>query len=111
MKRKHKFEGVLPNLERRYKETESLAVREELARYLGTRRCPECDGARLTRAARFVFVGGTALPTISALPVRRALEFFGTLALEGWRAEDRRQDRQGDHRPARASWSTSASTT
>ena len=85
VKRRHKFEGVLPNLERRYNETESLAVREELARYLGTRRCPECDGARLTKAARFVFVGGTALPTISALPVRRALEFFHGLTLEGWR--------------------------
>ncbi len=85
VKRRHKFEGILPNLERRYNETESLAVREELARYLGTRRCPECDGARLTKAARFVFVGGTALPSISALPVRRALEFFNTLKLEGWR--------------------------
>src|SRR5688500_12799088 len=85
VKRRHKFEGVLPNLERRYNETESLAVREELARYLGTRRCPECDGARLTKAARFVFVGGTALPTISAMPVRRALELFNALTLEGWR--------------------------
>jgi excinuclease ABC subunit A len=85
VKRRHKFEGILPNLERRYKETESLAVREELARYLGTRRCPECDGARLTRAARFVFVAGTSLPSVSALPVRRALELFRTLTLEGWR--------------------------
>jgi excinuclease ABC subunit A len=85
-KRKHKFEGILPNLERRYHETESMAVREELARYLGTRRCPECDGARLARPARHVFVGGTALPSISAMPVRRALEFFNGLALEGWRA-------------------------
>ena len=85
VRRKHKFEGILPNLERRYNETESLAVREELARYLGTRRCPECDGARLTKAARFVFVGGTSLPSISALPVRRALEFFNALTLEGWR--------------------------
>jgi len=85
-KRKHKFEGILPNLERRYQETESMAVREELARYLGTRRCPECDGARLARPARHVFVGGTALPSISAMPVRRALEFFDGLALEGWRA-------------------------
>ncbi|MDP9199958.1 MAG: excinuclease ABC subunit UvrA, partial [Pseudomonadota bacterium] len=65
-RRKHKFEGILPNLERRYHETESMAVREELARYLGTRRCPECDGARLARPARHVFVGGTALPSISA---------------------------------------------
>ncbi|MGH8252069.1 MAG: excinuclease ABC subunit UvrA [Steroidobacteraceae bacterium] len=87
IRRKHKFEGVLPNLDRRYQETESLAVREELARYLGTRRCPECDGARLTRAARFVFVGGASLPSISALPVRRALAFFAELKLEGWRAD------------------------
>jgi excinuclease ABC subunit A len=86
IRRKHKFEGILPNLERRYHETESMAVREELARYLGTRRCPECDGARLTKAARFVFVGGASLPSISALPVRRALEFFAKLRLEGWRA-------------------------
>ncbi len=85
VRRKHKFEGILPNLERRYHETESLAVREELARYLGTRRCPECDGARLTRAARFVYVGGASLPSISALPVRRALEFFDAMKLEGWR--------------------------
>jgi excinuclease ABC subunit A len=85
-RRRHKFEGILPNLERRYHETESMAVREELARYLGTRRCPECDGARLARPARHVFVGGTALPSISAMPVRRALEFFDGLALEGWRA-------------------------
>src|SRR5262245_60128801 len=85
VRRRHKFEGILPNLERRYHETESLAVREELARYLGTRRCPECDGARLTKAARFVFVGGESLPAISALPVRSALEFYRALELEGWR--------------------------
>ncbi|MGE0029702.1 MAG: excinuclease ABC subunit UvrA [Steroidobacteraceae bacterium] len=87
IRRRHKFEGILPNLERRYHETESMAVREELARYLGTRRCPECDGARLTKAARFVFVGDAPLPAISALPVRAALAFFGKLELEGWRAK------------------------
>ncbi len=87
IKRSHKFEGILPNLERRYKETESMTVREELARYLGTRQCPECDGARLSKPARFVFVGGVALPSIAALPVRRALEFFAQLRLEGWRAD------------------------
>ncbi len=86
-RRRHKFEGILPNLERRYQETDSMSVREELARYLGTRRCPECDGARLARPARHVFVGGTALPSISALPVRGALEFFGELQLDGWRAK------------------------
>jgi excinuclease ABC subunit A len=87
VKRRHKFEGILPNLERRYHETESMAVREELARYLGTRRCPECDGARLTKAARFVFVGGESLPAVSALSVRRALAFYRALSLEGWRAK------------------------
>ncbi|HXV41384.1 MAG TPA: excinuclease ABC subunit UvrA [Steroidobacteraceae bacterium] len=87
VKRRHKFEGILPNLERRYHETESLAVREELARYLGTRRCPDCDGARLTKAARFVFVGGKSLPAVSAMSVRRALEFYRALSLEGWRAK------------------------
>ncbi len=87
IKRRHRFEGILPNLERRYRETESLTVREELARYLGTRQCPDCEGARLTRPARHVFVGGVALPAIAALPVRRALEFFAELRLEGWRAD------------------------
>src|SRR3972149_910358 len=52
MRRRHRFEGVINNLERRYRETESLSVREELARYLGTRTCHECEGTGLTRAAR-----------------------------------------------------------
>ncbi|HLG52399.1 MAG TPA: excinuclease ABC subunit UvrA, partial [Steroidobacteraceae bacterium] len=86
IRRSHRFEGILPNLDRRYRETESLTVREELARYLGTRRCPDCDGARLARPARHVFIGGVALSSITALPVRRALEFFSQLRLEGWRA-------------------------
>nr|AKQ04400.1 excinuclease ABC subunit A, excinuclease ABC subunit A [uncultured gamma proteobacterium Rifle_16ft_4_minimus_5046] len=79
IRRSHRFEGILPNLDRRYRETESLTVREELARYLGTRRCP-------ARPARHVFIGGVALSSITALPVRRALEFFSQLRLEGWRA-------------------------
>jgi excinuclease ABC subunit A len=87
IKRRHRFEGILPNLDRRYRETESLSVREELARYLGTQQCPECGGARLARPARHVFVGGEALPSIAALPVRRALEFFAELRLEGRRAK------------------------
>ena len=86
IRRSHRFEGILPNLDRRYRETESLTVREELTRYLGTRRCPDCDGARLARPARHVFIGGVALSSITALPVRRALEFFSQLRLEGWRA-------------------------
>ena len=87
IKRPHKFEGILPNLDRRYRETESITVREELARYLGTRQCPDCEGARLARPARHVLIGGVALPAIVALPVRRALEFFAQLRLEGWRAD------------------------
>jgi excinuclease ABC subunit A len=86
-KRRHRFEGIVPNMERRYRETESLTVREELARYLSTRPCPECGGSRLNRAARHVYVGGRPLPEIAALSVRDAQAFFGTLTLEGWRGE------------------------
>jgi len=87
VKRRHRFEGVINNLERRYRETESMSVREELSRYLGTRTCPECEGTRLTRSARHVYVGGRSLPDISSLSVGRAQEFFGQLSLEGWRGE------------------------
>ena len=86
-RKRHAFEGILPNLTRRYRETESPMVREELARYLGLRPCPECQGTRLNRAARFVFVAGRTLPELTALTVGRALEFLGQLNLAGWRAE------------------------
>ncbi|HKQ80813.1 MAG TPA: excinuclease ABC subunit UvrA [Steroidobacteraceae bacterium] len=86
-KRAHAWEGVIPNLERRYRETESIAVREELAKYLGTRPCPDCEGTRLTRAARNVFVGGRSLPQIVALSVADALAFAQQLSLAGWRGE------------------------
>jgi len=85
--RKHKFEGIVPNLERRYKETESQAVKEELARFISTRACPECAGARLNRAARNVFVAERPLPQITQLPVDEALAFFAALTLPGWRGE------------------------
>jgi excinuclease ABC subunit A len=85
--RRHPFEGILPNLERRYRETESAAVRDELARYLGVRVCPDCGGARLNRAARFVFVGDKAIPAVTRLSVAHALELYRSLALEGWRSE------------------------
>ncbi len=85
--RRHKFEGILPNLERRYRETESAAVREELAKYISERPCVECGGARLNRSARNVFVGDTALPQIAVLPIDEALTFFGQLQLPGWRGE------------------------
>jgi excinuclease ABC subunit A len=87
VKRRHPFEGILPNLERRYRETESTLVRDELARYLGSRPCPDCAGTRLNAAARNVFVQGRSLPEITRLSVRQALAFFDELALGGWRGE------------------------
>ncbi|MGO0999743.1 excinuclease ABC subunit UvrA [Lysobacter sp. CA196] len=85
--RKHRFEGIVPNLERRYRETESAAVREELAKYISQRPCPDCAGARLNRAARNVFVAERPLPDLVVLPVDEALQFFKTLELPGWRGE------------------------
>ena len=81
--KEHPFEGVVPNLERRYRETDSLAVREELAKYVNTRACPECGGARLRREARNVFVAGTTLFEASSWPLRTTLDFFNALRLEG----------------------------
>ncbi len=85
--RKHRFEGIIPNLERRYRETESPAVREELAKYISSRPCPECKGARLNKAARNVFVADRPLPEIAVLPIDEAKRFFGELSLPGWRGE------------------------
>ncbi|MBV8805081.1 MAG: excinuclease ABC subunit UvrA [Sinobacteraceae bacterium] len=86
-RQRHPFEGILPNLERRYRETESLTVREELAKYLGNRPCPDCGGTRLNRAARFVFVAERSLPETAHMTVGTALEFFSSLNLAGWRGE------------------------
>jgi excinuclease ABC subunit A len=86
VRKRHRFEGVIPNLERRYRETESGAVREELARFLNSQACPECDGTRLNRAARHVFVDNHALPEITSKSVGDAKAFFASLELEGWRA-------------------------
>ncbi len=86
-RRRQPFEGILPNLERRYRETQSSTVREELARYLGVRPCPDCEGTRLNRTARFVFVAGHSLAQIARLDVGAALQFFQTLALPGRRGE------------------------
>ncbi len=85
--RKHRFEGIVPNLERRYRETESAAVREELSKYISERPCPDCGGARLNAAARNVFVADRPLPDIVVLPIDEALAFFGRLQLQGWRGE------------------------
>ena len=81
------FEGIARNLERRYRETDSNAVREELARYLSSQPCPDCGGARLNQAARHVFIEGHNLPRISALPVGQTLALFEALDLPGTRGE------------------------
>ena len=86
-KKKHRFEGIIPNLERRYKETDSLPVREELAKYLGSQPCPDCQGTRLNRTARNVFVGSHSLPAIAHLTVGDAKQLFAALDVAGWRAE------------------------
>ncbi len=85
--KRHPFEGILPNLERRYRETDSNAVRAELARFRGLRICPECSGARLNLTARWVFVGEKNLPELTRLSIERANEFLGGLHLPGWRGE------------------------
>jgi excinuclease ABC subunit A len=86
VKKRHRFEGVIPNLERRFRETESGAVREELAKFLNSQHCPDCGGTRLNSAARHVFILDLSLPEISSMSVGHAREFFETLKLEGWRA-------------------------
>ena len=85
--RRHPFEGVLPNMERRYRETESMMVREELSKYLSSRPCPDCEGTRLRREARNVFVDGHSLPSITGRSVGDALSFFDKLSLPGNRGE------------------------
>ena len=84
-RKRHAFEGILPNLERRYRETDSMMVREELSKYLGSKPCPDCAGTRLNVAARNVFVSGRSIATVTGLSVGRALEFFRDLSLPGWR--------------------------
>ena len=74
-------------MERRYKETESNVVREELSKFLGTRPCPDCGGARLNQAARHVFVAGARLPDLCANPIGQARDFFAELELPGHRGE------------------------
>nr|VFK36924.1 MAG: Excinuclease ABC subunit A [Candidatus Kentron sp. SD]VFK40571.1 MAG: Excinuclease ABC subunit A [Candidatus Kentron sp. SD]VFK78393.1 MAG: Excinuclease ABC subunit A [Candidatus Kentron sp. SD] len=83
----HPFEGVIPNMERRYRETESIQVRERLARFLNMRPCPDCQGSRLNIHARHVFVADRTLPEVSALPVGAAGALLGNLSLPGHRGE------------------------
>ena len=86
-KKRHSFEGIIANMERRYHETDSLMVREELAKYLSNKVCSECQGARLNQAARNVFVQDTPLNQLTALPIRKSLAFFEQLSLPGKRGE------------------------
>ena len=87
VKRSHPFEGIIPNLERRYRETESASVREELAKFLSTQPCPDCRGTRLRREARHVWVGERTLPAVTGLPVGDACDYFGGMHLTGRRGE------------------------
>ncbi len=81
------FEGVIPNMERRYRDTESNMVREELGKYLASKPCEECHGTRLCKAARHVFVSDVALPEIVKKPINQTRDFFEKLELPGYRAE------------------------
>lgn len=81
------FEGILPNMERRYRETESQMVREELAKYLNSQACPECNGTRLRRDARHVFINRKNLPAITAMTIGAATVYFAKLNLKGKKAK------------------------
>ncbi|MEZ9393244.1 excinuclease ABC subunit UvrA [Vibrio splendidus] len=85
--KRHPFEGILNTLERRYRDTESSAVREDLAKYISTKSCSSCDGTRLRLEARNVFIGDTTLPEIVELSIADALEFFQNLSLSGQRGQ------------------------
>lgn len=85
--KRHPFEGILNTLERRYRDTESNAVREDLAKYISTKTCSSCDGSRLRLEARNVFIGDTTLPEIVELSIADALEFFSALQLAGQKAQ------------------------
>ena len=85
--RSYAFEGVLPNMERRFHETDSTVVREELAKYLSSQPCPDCGGTRLRRDARHVLIQGINLPSITEMTVTQALEYFINLKLTGKRAK------------------------
>ena len=85
--REHVFEGVIPNLERRYKETDSLVVREELAKFISNKSCPDCGGSRLREEARNVLVGGETIFNVSAKSLKEGLGFFTALALTGAKAQ------------------------
>ena len=86
-RQKRPFEGIIPNMERRYRETESNVVRDELAKYISIKACPDCHGSRLRRESRHVFIADKALPEISNMAVGHAHDFFANLSLPGHRGE------------------------
>ena len=86
-KRRHVFEGVIPNMDRRYRETESSSVRDELAKYVSTAACKACEGTRLCEDARNVYVDGRTLPSITSMPVGDAEAYFNALELSGRQGE------------------------
>ncbi len=84
--RSHPFEGILPNMERRYRETDSNTVREEFSKYLSSQHCPDCQGTRLRRDARHVFIDKRALPEITAMTIAGAAAYFNSLKFRGKKA-------------------------
>jgi len=87
MRRVHRFEGVIPNMQRRYRETESVAVREELQKYMTKQSCPSCDGTRLREESRCVLIKKRNLPSLTHLPIDEAFTFFSKLKLPGKRGK------------------------
>lgn len=87
VERIHAFEGVIPNMERRYRDTESNTVREDLARYIAMRPCPSCHGSRLRQESRHVFVDGHTLPEVSRIPIGEAHDLFSRMSLPGRKGE------------------------
>lgn len=85
--RAHEFEGIIPNMERRYRETDSQMVRENLSKFLSTQECPECDGARLNADARSVMIDNKSLTDITSQSVHQAHAYFSALTLKGQRAQ------------------------
>ena len=86
-RKEHPFEGILPNMERRYRESDSNRVREEISKYLNSRPCPACEGSRLREEARHVFIDSRPLHQISQLAIGEAAQFFEGLSLPGWRGK------------------------
>ena len=85
--REHPFEGVLPNMQRRYRETESSMVREDLSRYIAVQPCPSCNGSRLRKESRHVYVDDQTLPELVGLPIGEAMRYFASLSLPGRKGE------------------------